>query len=130
MKPILCILLVLSVSTLMLQAQDEKATPIYAMYLNVIEDAQTIKDLEEKTKTKIVARMTSKRKIKIISYYSASKNEFVGFTADLDKIDIRDVPYFRSLKGLKDYLKKDTDPRQALTRYYVNHPKPTINIYD
>jgi hypothetical protein len=60
----------------------------------------------------------------------ASSKEFVGFQADLTKIEVLDVPFFRSLKGLKHYLAKDTDPREALTRYYVNHPKPTINIYE
>ncbi len=111
------------------QEGDKEATPIYDKYLNVMEGVQTIQDLEKKMKVKVVARMHTKKKQKIISYYETSTNEFIGFTADLDKVDLLHIPYFRSLKGLKHYLEKDTDPREAVTRYYVNHPKPTINIH-
>lgn len=113
-----------------LVAQEEAPTPIYDMYLNEMEGIKTLEDLEEKFGTKIVARMHKKRKNRIVSYYKVATNDFVGFTADLSKVKLLDIPYFRSLKGLKDYLEKNPDPREALTRYYVNHPRPTINIYE
>ena len=129
MKLIFCCLFLALTFDSSAQEEKDTATPIYDKYLNVIEGVQTMKDLEEKVKVKVIARMHTKKKQKIISYYESSTNEFIGFTADLEKVNILHVPYFRSLKGLKHYLEKDTDPREAVTRYYVNHPKPTIDIH-
>ena len=111
----LIILLICSLSTLApLQAQERI---IYNDHLVPYEGIQSIQDLEKMLDHKVMTRMYSVRKEKIFQYYKAATGEFVGFSANLDKINLTDIPYFKKMKGLKKLLRK-YDAKQALEVYY------------
>ena len=91
---------------------------IYDKHLDIYKDVHSILDLEKKLNHKIMTRMYTIRKKKVFQYYMASTGEFVGFSADLDKIDLHDIPHFKSMKGLKKMLKQ-YNAKEALRRYYA-----------
>ena len=96
-------------------AQEENM--IYDKNLDVYPDVHSILDLEKALDHKIMTRMYTIRKKKVFQYYKASTGEFVGFSADLNKLTLKDIPHFKDLKGLKKLLKQN-EPKEALRIYY------------
>jgi hypothetical protein len=90
---------------------------IYDRELNIIEGANTMADLEALEGKRVLARMYVLKKEKVIEYYTVAEGYFVGFTADINKINFKKIPYFKSQKGLKAYL-KTYPPKEALERYF------------
>lgn len=90
---------------------------IYDRELNIIAGATNMGDLEAIFGKKVIARMYEVKKEKVIEYYTAADGNFVGFTTDIAKVSFEKIPYFKSQKGLKPYL-KTYPPKQALERYF------------
>ena len=114
MKAILTLILIIGFSCSLLSQTEHT---IYDRELNIIKGAKTMGDLEAVEGKRVLARMYIIKKEKVIEYYTSAEGKFVGFTADISKVKFEKIPYFKSQKGLKPYL-KTYPPKQALERYF------------
>ena len=90
---------------------------IYNSRLEPYEDVHSIKDLEEMLDHKVITRMYTVRKQKIFEYYKAATGEFIGFSTDLNKVKLTEIPHFKKMKGLKKLL-RNYEPEEALKIYF------------